>query len=257
MLKSGLVSVSFRFLGCDDIIALASENGLGGIEWGADVHILPGDVKKAEEVRIKTENAGLTVTSYGSYYRVGTYGGNYKSEFKKVLESAAALNAPVIRVWAGVLGSGETDKETRENIINETSAICDMAKGKNISVAFECHNNTLTDDRISFVNLLKEVNRDNLKMFWQPNQKKDFEYNLKALDDILPYLTNIHVFNWKSDNSRLFLEDGVSQWKEYFGKLKGKDNWCLLEFMPEDNPDYLKKEAKSLNGLLNYVNNGI
>ena len=46
-MKIGLVSVSFRGLAPEAIIDLAAECGLGGVEWGGDVHVPCGDLRRA------------------------------------------------------------------------------------------------------------------------------------------------------------------------------------------------------------------
>src|SRR6476469_730727 len=109
MLRPGLFSVTFRQLSPPEIIALVGRAGLRGIEWGGDVHVPHGDVARAREVRDRTADAGLEVAAYGSYYRVA------KSEadelpFERVLNTAQALGAPLIRVWAGKQGSAAADQ---------------------------------------------------------------------------------------------------------------------------------------------------
>src|SRR5262245_16795172 len=99
-LVPGLVSVTFRQLGPGEIIALAVEHGMRAIEWGGDVHVPVGDLVVAREVGRWCVDAGIIVEAYGSYYRgIG--------DFAPVLETALALGAPRIRVWAGELGSAE------------------------------------------------------------------------------------------------------------------------------------------------------
>ncbi len=111
MLYPGLVSVTFRSLDCKKIVELVKKAGLSSIEWGGDVHVPQGDMKKAKEARKMTEEAGLVTAAYGSYYRVGceSIKTGEKADFKKTLETALELNTPVIRVWAGDRGSAEAD----------------------------------------------------------------------------------------------------------------------------------------------------
>ena len=59
MLNTGLVSVTFRDKTPEEIISAVKQCGLEGIEWGGDVHVLPGDVSRAREIRHLTEQAGL------------------------------------------------------------------------------------------------------------------------------------------------------------------------------------------------------
>ena len=88
MLKSGLVSVSFRQKTPEEIIALVEQCGLDGIEWGGDVHVTPGDTENAGRIGDLTRQAGLEVLAYGSYFRPGE---QRAAAFAPVLASAKAL----------------------------------------------------------------------------------------------------------------------------------------------------------------------
>ena len=106
MIKSGLCSVTFRKLPAAEVVELVVRAGLDGIEWGGDVHVLHGEIDLAREVGEMTLAKGLEIPSYGSYYRVA------ESEkqgltFDTVLQTAVALGAPLIRVWAGARGSAD------------------------------------------------------------------------------------------------------------------------------------------------------
>ena len=69
MIRPGLCSVTLRALEPSAVVELAAAAGLEAIEWGGDVHVPPGDVDRAGQVRTLTEGAGLAVASYGSYLR--------------------------------------------------------------------------------------------------------------------------------------------------------------------------------------------
>ncbi|MCL2298765.1 MAG: sugar phosphate isomerase/epimerase, partial [Firmicutes bacterium] len=99
-MKCGLTSVTFRKLGWRAVIQIARACGFDGIEWGGDIHVPPGEVALAREVHLATVEAGLSVLSYGSYYRLGG-----EEPFRPVLDAALALQADTIRVWAGAKGS--------------------------------------------------------------------------------------------------------------------------------------------------------
>lgn len=97
----GLVSVSFRTLSVKEVLQLCQKARLKAIEWGGDVHVPAGEVEMAKKVLAMSLDSGITVVSYGSYYRLG----QSIDEFKKNLETAMELEAPVLRVWAGNKGS--------------------------------------------------------------------------------------------------------------------------------------------------------
>ena len=250
MLYSGLVSISFRALSPENIICAALSAGLDGIEWGGDVHVPPGDIEKAAFVRSETENAGLIVFAYGSYFRAGC-SPNPEAEFSNILASAVALNAPVIRVWASDKGSAELGEDGYSRLITQTRLAADMAAERGITLSFECHGNTYTDDYSSALRLIGECGRDNVKMYWQSNQLKSDDYNLAAAHALAPFTTNIHVFHWIG-GQKLSLKDGVGLWGRYINAFSqtGRGHAFLLEFMHDGRPESLTEKASTLKTLL-------
>ena len=109
MIRGGLVSITFRKLNPREIVDLMTRTNLVGIEWGGDVHVPHGEIDVAREVAQMTRDAGLLVAAYGSYYRVGVSEADGLA-FERVLESAMALGAPTVRVWAGNRGSADADQ---------------------------------------------------------------------------------------------------------------------------------------------------
>lgn len=247
-MKFGLVSVSFRSLSCEEIIRITKKSGLDGIEWGGDVHVPPDNPDNAKRIASLMKEAGLLTSAYGSYYRAGTYGENYIEEFRKVLDTAVILGAPVIRIWAGNKGSKKISTEKRKEIVSECVEIAKAAGKENITVSFECHINTLTDNFVSALQLMKETDRENLRMYWQPSEYRSRRYNLEALQNIIPYLTNVHVFNWPLPAVKLPLKFASKEWEKYFTLISsdGKEHWCSLEFMPDGKAKSLPKEAQTM-----------
>ena len=91
MLIPGLVSITFRQLSPQEIIALVAETQLKVIEWGGDIHVPHGDTKQAATVARWTNEAGLAVAAYGSYYRLATPN---QPPFARIVETAVAIGAP-------------------------------------------------------------------------------------------------------------------------------------------------------------------
>lgn len=144
MIRGGLTSVTFRQLSPLEVIKLVERSPLTYIEWGGDVHVPHGDIKLAEQIYQMTVDGGLKISSYGSYYFVGESEPTGLS-FQKVLDTAIALKAPVIRIWAGRKGSMETDEFYRNMVIEDSLLIADMAASEGIQLAYEYHAGTLTD----------------------------------------------------------------------------------------------------------------
>ncbi len=248
MIRSGLVSITFRQLTPQAIVALVAEAGLDAVEWGGDVHAPHGDVAQARLIRRMTEDAGLTVAAYGSYYRVGH---GESVPFEAVLESAVALGAPVIRVWAGKLSSAQADDAYWTRVIDDSRAIGDLAQQAGLVVAYEYHGNTLTDTVASALRLLETVAHPNVKTYWQPPDGASLDENLAGLKAILPWLINVHVFSWRDadgQRERTRLSAQADAWTQYLAQVAatGRDHYALIEFVKDDEPKNFLKDAETL-----------
>lgn len=252
MIKPGLVSVTFRQLSAEELVALAAQANLQGIEWGGDIHVHPDNISRAREVRQITRDAGLEVASYGSYYRLGH---SDPAEFSPVLDAAVALGAPVIRVWPGRKASADADVQYRANVVADSRRIADMAAKAGIAIMYEWHMRSLTDSNESGAQLLNEVAHENVWTSWQPLVQESLPYNLEGLRAILDKLYHLHVFHWAANGEQLerrALADGANNWREYFAAVNttGRTHFALLEFVADDSPENFLRDAQTLLSLL-------
>lgn len=243
----GLVSVSFRELSTKEIITLCQKNGLAEIEWGGDIHVPHGDLQTAKQVYEETTAAGLQIAAYGSYYRIGREKGE-NPDWQTVLDTAAALHAPIIRIWACDRGSAEISDELFASAAAACRTICAAAAEKGITVCAECHPNTLTDDYRSTLRLLEAVNHPAFRLYWQPNQHKDLAYNLAAIRAMRPYITNVHTFYWEGWD-KLPIQNGAAIWTEYLRELQDFPRAFLFEFMPNGQPEELPGEIAAFKAI--------
>ena len=252
MLSTGLTSITFRQLPVDAVIELAKECRLDGIEWGGDIHVPPGDLELASEVHAKTEAAGLTVCSYGAYFRCDDESG----PLADVLDSARALAAPVIRVWAGRKGSADADSDYRAEVVEHLRRAVIAAKEVDITIALEYHGGTLTDTQASAHQLLEEVGLPELKLYWQPRTGGTFEADLPELDAALPHLSHVHAFHWvKKDDGHIDrrpFKEGIEAWREYLARIRKAEGerYIIFEFVRADEPEQLIEDSQVLHDLL-------
>lgn len=254
MIHSGLVSITFRQLAPHEIVALVQRAGLQGIEWGGDVHAPHGDVPRAQAVRQMTVDAGLEVAAYGSYYRVGH---TETGPFDAVLESAVALGAPMIRVWAGKQGSDSADEAYWAQVVEDSRCIAEQAAEEDIRIVYEYHANTLTDTNASARQLLERVDHDNVKTYWQPPRYSKRDDNLTGLELILPWMWGVHTFHWHGQTGeRQPLAVGEGDWLAYLQKAAAvpRDFYALIEFVVDDEPDSFLRDAEALKTWLTTVN---
>ena len=256
MLQSGLVSVTFRKLAPARIIELVAKAGLTGIEWGGDIHVPHGEIATAEIVRRQTEEAGLQVCAYGSYYRSAESEEEGQS-FEPVLETAHVLGAPLIRVWPGRRGSEEAGSAYRRSVADNLQEIGETASEVGIGIALEFHGNTLTDTVDSAMALMREVNHPNVKLYWQQPHGETTEARLEGLKAVLPHLSHIHAFHWEfrdGQHQRRPLSEGTSTWRSYIEVIRGSaaNRFVLLEFVRNDDPEQFLRDAEILKDLLEY-----
>ena len=248
MIHPGLVSVTFRKLSPAEIVALVKQAGLKGIEWGGDVHVPSGDLGRAREVREITQENGLSVAAYGSYYRAGQ-SERAGMSFEQVLATAVELGAPTIRVWAGGAGSDATDEEGRWKIIQDLRRIADLAARSSVTISTEFHGGTLTDTNESAGRLLVEVDHLNVVTLWQPHNGEETAECVSGLREMLPKVGNIHVFHWwPTSAERHPLAEGAERWAKFWPLLRKApgDRFALLEFVQADEPASFLRDAATL-----------
>jgi 3-dehydroshikimate dehydratase len=252
-MRPGLVSITFRQLLTDEIIARCSESGLRAIEWGGDVHVPSGDTETAKRVADATCEAGLSVSAYGSYFRLGASSSTALA-FSTVLETAVALGAPVIRVWAGNRASSEADSDWRRTVAADALLCANLAAEHGIAIAYEFHGGTLTDTLESALALLVATDHPFIRTLWQPPIGSEMADNLTALRMLAPRLAGIHAFNWgpMGWSDRRPLVEARTLWQTYIGELRtlGFRGDVMLEFVPGDDPEILTHEAAELHFLL-------
>jgi sugar phosphate isomerase/epimerase len=251
MIHPGVCSLTLPQLNPQEIIDLCIETGLTHIEWWGKDHAPMGDISVATIVGELTRKSGLIISTYGSYYKVGDSEEKGLS-FQDVLNSAVALKAPSIRVWAGAGGSKDCHEDQRNAVIDDTFRIAEMSEKEGISITFEYHGGTLTDSNSSTIEFLGKVEHPSIFSGWQPRTGVELSENLEGLQEVLTRLSTIHVFNWtkspEGKHLRHPLNESIQEWQQYFDIVSksGRDHNALLEFVKDGKIDQFKKDAKTL-----------
>lgn len=261
LLSPGLVSISFRSWTPAEVVLQARKARLQAIEWGGDVHVPHGDTKRAADVGALTREEGLEVAAYGSYYRVG---GGVGPEWEPVLDSACALGARVVRVWAGGLGSDSpaADAAHWERVATDAARIARSAEAAGVRVAFEYHGGVLTDGLAQTLRLLSAANHENLCLYWQPQHHQVTATGLEELAAFAPRLAHVHVFSWIGRwEDKRHLSTYEDRWRLYLAaarrapELKTPGGACIprramLEFIPDESAEGLQRDAATLRAWL-------
>ncbi len=255
MIRSGICSLTLSKLPVETVVDVVKRAGLAGIEWWGKDHVPHGDTVIAAKVKALTESAGLEVSSYGSYYKAGIS----ESEglrFSSVLETAVALNAPTIRVWASNCGFASVDSAFVTKVVDDSIRIGDLAAKSGRTITFEFHRGTLTDTGENARQFAAMLDHPAIFFSWQPPLGVGTEDCLSGLEGLLPRLGTIHVYHWtvttKGGFVRQPLASGVNRWRKYFKLIgsSGQDHFALLEFVKDDSPEQVIKDAKILEDLI-------
>jgi 3-dehydroshikimate dehydratase len=242
----GLCSVTFRQLRVDEIVTVAARAGLRAVEWGADVHVPPGDVDLAADVREQCTAVGLACPSYGSYFFAGK---SPDDEIDPLLANAGALGASTVRVWAPGDPRPQYWHESAP-VVEALARACDRAAEHGLTIAVEFHPNTLTATARSTRELLADVDRTNLRTYWQPMPGATTLHALTEIDPVLSHLQNLHVFSWNDDSSRLPLVAHEDLWRSVLAKAAEQPDertlYAYLEFVEGDDPSVLPRDAAVL-----------
>ena len=240
-----LCSVTFRALTPAVIVELTAAAGLAAIEWGADLHVRPGELATARTVRHLTEANGLRVASYGSYWRPG-------GEFSEIIDSALALGAATIRIWPGYTGRHSAGYSADERLVVADSirAMAHAASRVGIALGLEYHPKTLTDDLASAQALLLEVNHPGVFTYWQPRPGLSLDVALTEIAALAADISHLHVFEWDAAGTRYPLARGRDYWRDVFaavqpGRWNG-DRYAMLEFVADDDVEKFRADAGEL-----------
>ena len=252
MLKSGLVSISFRSHSVSEIASAAAAAGLKSVEWGSDVHLPSNDKEARERIITLCQGLGIETPTYGSYFRLGA---TPCEEFANMLDTAEAIGARVVRVWGGTRYATSEDEEW-PMLVSEARRISQMAKARGITVALECHRGTVTEHPDNALAFIRAVGSDSMRMYWQPNQYRSHSENMESARMLAPYVDCIHVFNW-SGSTKLPLGEAKDEWVDYLTAFKSeyekRDIPALLEFMPDGKIATLAREAEALKDIISML----
>ncbi|UVF21696.1 sugar phosphate isomerase/epimerase [Microvirga terrae] len=254
--RPGLCSVTFRTLAPRTVVRLAAECGIAGIEWGGDVHVPPGQPDFARHVRRLTEDAGLSVISYGSYIAPPS---DDEQAFATVLETAQALGAPNIRIWPGSRNrdSATYSPDERAHAAALIRRMARLADAVSVTLGLEYHPNSLTDERASAQRLMAEIDDPNVFLYWQPRPGLPLDEALDEFRAVGSDTSHVHVFAWDREKTRYPLADQRDYWTEILTNAPATrwpgERFAILEFVRDDSPEQFRADAAVFRQVLEEV----
>jgi sugar phosphate isomerase/epimerase len=248
----GLCSVTLRAHGVGTVAELAAACGLTAVEWGADVHVPPGDATAIERATAACGSSGVRAASYGSYLLAA--GPPSADEVVRVLDTAVALGASNVRVWTPF---GAT-VEDHPAVVRALAAVAGRGAERGLTIGTEFHGGTPTATAAAAVALLGAVDAANLFSYWQPPYWVPGAAptdDVAAVTTIGRRLSHLHVYEWTDAEHRRPLGDGTARWTAVLDAVAASPapvdpRVAFLEFVAGDDPDALRRDAATLRAWL-------
>ena len=242
----GFTSTTFlNIKSIEKIVGIAVSCGADCIEWGGNLHVT--NVEEAKKAKELCSAAGIKISSYGSYYRVGS---GDAAEWKRICLIASAMGAPAVRVWLGKSDSEKTDDAEYKSLVSDAKAMCAVAEEYGISVCCECHGNTYNNNTDAFLKISKDVGSDNFRTYFQSRYCRK-EYDLDRIERTLPLTEMVHI-SYSEQRREQFPKHDSSYIDSILKKLVsvGFDGDMLVEFtyplMKKGMPLFLKRDISEL-----------
>jgi sugar phosphate isomerase/epimerase len=251
--RPGLCSITLRDLPWEQVVEVAAQAGLAGIEWGGDVHVPHGDGGRAAAVAARCRAAGLGCPSYGSYLRAGEL---RPGQTEAVLDVAEALGATNVRVWCRWLSAADASADDRRAMATDLAAVAEAAAGRGMAVSVEHHRFTLTETVASTMELLTGIGAANLFTYWQPCDHLAVPDLVAEVEALRAQLSHLHVFRWRSFEDRLPLAEGDDLWPQVLATASVAasgwtgERWAFLEYVRGDDPAQVVEDAAVLRAWL-------
>lgn len=176
MIQAALASSALSGASPEKVLATASEAGIRGVEWSAVGFLDPGDLSSAGDLMLRTLRAGLCSVSYASIFRIGIHD---HGSFSTVLETAAALHAPLIRIWTGPpgVGTGIVDEGGRpsQSFRSEILKLADQAGNRGMCLCLGLTRGSILDTYDSAVRLFSSLDHPFIKLAWELLEGSDFD----------------------------------------------------------------------------------
>lgn len=243
--KIGFTSVSLRSYSIEEVVDTAKKSGSEIIEWGSDKHIKT--LEDAYKAKNLCDKNGILINSYGSYYRTGC---SDEKTWKEICEIASVLGAKYIRTWLGKKGSAKTNENEYSRLLQDARNMADIADSYGLVISHECHPNTYNDTETSSLRFLTDVDRDNIKTYFQ-SWYRDEQSDMSKLVDTFPCISDIHIsFSELIKFQRFHKKD-----KEYIEKIMNKLSeldFCggvILEFTKNNSGKNLINDINRLKEL--------
>lgn len=216
MIHAALSSAALLGASAETVLQTALDAGFNGVEWSADGFLEAGDIAVAGDLMMKTLRAGLCSVSYASLFRFGIHD---HGSFSKVLDTTAALHAPMVRVWTGPcgVGTGVVDDEGKasQQFAGEILGLADKAGELGISLCFGLAKGSILDSYDHAVRFLSSLDHPFIKLVWEPLEGCGFDTAREAFAALSGRIGMVLAKSTSDQESTACLAAKSEEWLEY------------------------------------------
>ncbi len=161
-MQVGFCSIAALDRPLEDAARAAAEAGADGLEVTERPPHLARDsgARAAEEAGRRVRQAGIEVIAFGSYF--GKDQAVQPGDASEVVERAAAMGAPILRVWAEPAAA-----TSRAELVDRLAEVSDRAAARGIQVVVERHLGSYADTPERIEALLAAVGCENFSLNYQ------------------------------------------------------------------------------------------
>jgi sugar phosphate isomerase/epimerase len=244
-----LCTIAFSELPFADVVKLAAEVGFDAVEpWGKPEHIpltrTDDEVKKYREL---IEGAGLKVSHYGCYVRIGDDLEQEKvpqdekeANMARAVRITKLLGADICRMWAGNKNSELLGEDDWAKMVSDGKKFCALAGDAGITLAIEMHGNSVTNKAAAAVELIERVGSPALKLNYQILNESEDPYERARIAG--PHVVMCHAQNVPKDGGRgqANICDGAVDFQKIWDILHGRfgfGGYFEVEFVAGRTPE--------------------
>lgn len=254
MIRLGLSSQAFPAKSPREVIALALDLGLEGVEWAAESHLSPGDASAAQGLLFETLMARLAIVSFAALYRVDPEGETGLG-FGALLDTASALQAPILRVFAGRAAYATAGQVEKDALKAKLQHLGDLAARRGITLCLSLSRGTALENYASAQALITDLAHPFVRLAWEALPGRPPEEGSRTLEGLKGETSLLLARSADRQGLASSLETNRDAWDRRIGAfLAGEtapkmSRFILLGRMGSDDEARLREDAAFLGGL--------